>query len=199
MDFVSVVVTLVLVLDPVGAVPVFQAVLARLPAERRRRIVRRELLIALAILLLFLLSGNAVLGFFGLRQATLSVSGGIILFLIALGMVFPARSVLAEEAGEEPLIVPLAMPIVAGPAALATLLLLASRHPGERPLQVAALLVAWWVTAAALVASERLLALLGAKGVRALERLMGMVLVMLAVQMFLDGLARYPGLETVGR
>ena len=130
MNLVSFAVTLFLVLDPFGNAPVFHTVLSKIPEHRRRTVLARELLIALVMLLGFLFAGPYLLGFLGLRPHTLSISGGIVLFLIALGMVFPARSVLTGDEGDgEPLIVPLAVPLMAGPSSIALLLLTASRHP----------------------------------------------------------------------
>ena len=105
MDLLALAVTLFLVLDPFGNAAIFHAVLAKIPEERRRRILVRELLFSLVILLGFLFVGKYLLAFLGVRPATLSISGGILLFLIALGMVFPTRSMLGESADEEPFIV----------------------------------------------------------------------------------------------
>lgn len=148
MNLLAFAVTLFLVLDPFGNAPVFHSVLSKIPEERRRLVLGRELLIALAILLGFLLLGQHLLGFLGLRPHTLSISGGILLFLIALGMVFPARSVLTGEHGDdEPFIVPMAVPLMAGPSCIALLLLTASKHPGHLPAIALAVTGAWLVAA----------------------------------------------------
>lgn len=184
----SIALTLFLVLDPFGNMVVFHSVLSRVPEERRRRVLIRELLIALAVLLGFLLAGSTVLSVLGIRPSTLSISGGILLFLIALGMVFPAKSMFPEMENEEPFIVPMAIPMMAGPSAIALLLLLASKYPDRKLEAVGALSAAWAASAAVLLVSPWLLKLLGAKGTRAMERLMGLLLILISVQMFLDGI-----------
>lgn len=192
MNLVSFAVTLFLVLDPFGNAPVFHTVLSKIPEHRRKTVLARELLIALVMLLGFLFAGPYLLGFLGLRSHTLSISGGIVLFLIALGMVFPARSVLTgDEGDEEPLIVPLAVPLMAGPSSIALLLLTASRHPSSLGWITLGVCIAWLASAVILWASPWILKRLGARGSRALERLMGLLLILVAVQMFLDGLAVY--------
>jgi multiple antibiotic resistance protein len=189
MHLASTALTLFLVLDPFGNMVPFHTLLHRVPAERRGRVLRRELLIACAILMLFLFAGEHILALLGIRQNTLSISGGIILFLIALGMVFPAKSVLHEHDDAEPFIVPLAVPMLAGPSTIALLLLLATRHPNQIATSALALLIAWGGSAAVLLVTPRLLGLLGHKGTQALERLMGLVLILIAVQMFIDGIS----------
>jgi multiple antibiotic resistance protein len=191
MDLLALAVTLFLVLDPFGNAAIFHAVLAKIPEERRRRVLARELLFALVILLGFLFVGKYLLAFLGVRPATLSISGGILLFLIALGMVFPTRSVLGESADEEPFIVPLAVPLMAGPSSIALILLTASKYPLEISSIAIAVTAAWLASAVILYFSPALLRLLGTKGTRALERLMGLLLILVAVQMFLDGVSTY--------
>jgi MarC family membrane protein len=187
----AVAVTLFFVMDPLGNIPVFNAVLARFDPRTRSRIVARGLTIALAIPLAFLFAGNPVMQFLGLTQPTLSLSGGILLFIIALRMIFPRPSGNDEEEVVDPFIVPLAVPLVAGPSTIAILLLQSSQHP-ERVWQwCLALLLAWSAATAILAFSPWLMKALGDRGVRALERLMGMLLVLLAVQMFSDGVAQF--------
>ena len=191
MNLLALTVTLFLVLDPFGNAAIFHAVLSKVPEERRRRVLVRELLFALGTLLAFLFLGKHLLGFLGVRQATLSISGGILLFLIALGMVFPTRSVLGETDDEEPFIVPLAVPLMAGPSSLALILLTASKYPAEIGSIALAVTGAWLLSAVILLLSPMILKLLGSKGTRALERLMGLLLILVAVQMFLDGVSDY--------
>lgn len=183
-------VTLFFVMDPLGNIPIFESLLSRVEPKRRRRIVARELLIALAILMAFLLVGNSVMSFLGLSQPALRLSGGVILFVIALRMIFPRPSV-DEDLDEEPFIVPLAMPMVAGPSAIAILLLLQAREPHRLGEWMVALFAAWLAATLILTTSSLMLRWLGTKGVRALERLMGMLLIMLATQMMLDGLGDF--------
>jgi MarC family membrane protein len=186
-------VLLFLVIDPFGNVPFFVAALQRVAPERHRRIVLRELCFALALMVLFLFVGRPLLGVLAISGPALSIAGGVILFLIALRMVFPSPGRGTEDLDGEPFLVPLAVPYVAGPSVLATLLLLMSREPGRWPVWLAALGLAWLATAAILLAGSRMAARLGKRGLMAVERLMGMVLVALAVQMFLDGLDAYLG------
>ena len=187
-EIVAVAVTLFFVMDPLGNLPVFNAVLARFDARQRIRIVVRELAIALAILLGFLLAGTKILRLFGLTQPSLNIAGGILLFLIALRMVFPRLSHQEAEVEEDPFIVPLATPLVAGPSTIAVLLFLSSSQPERLWDWCIALLAAWLVTTLVLMASPLLIRILGKRGIRALERLMGMILVLIATQMFLNGI-----------
>jgi len=188
-DIAAAAVTLFFVMDPLGNMPVFNAVLSRFEPRRRAAITARELVIALVILLVFLFAGTAILKFLGLTQPSLSIAGGVLLFLIALRMIFPPRPSADQSAEpEEPFIVPLAMPLVAGPSTIAILLLLSSREPQRVWEWCTALLLAWAGTTALLTASPYLMRALGPRGLRALERLMGMLLVLLATQMLLDGI-----------
>ncbi|MCW1923011.1 NAAT family transporter [Luteolibacter arcticus] len=191
MNLLALAVTLFLVLDPFGNAAIFHSVLSKIPENRRRTVLLRELLFALAILLGFLFVGKHLLGFLGVRPATLSISGGILLFLIALGMVFPTRSMLGETGDEEPFIVPLAVPLMAGPSSIAIILLTASKYPQAIGSIALAVSAAWLVSAVILLLSPAILKLLGTKGTRALERLMGLLLILVAVQMFLDGVSTY--------
>ncbi len=188
-DIATVSVTLFFIMDPLGNVPIFNAILANFSERRRMMIVARELCIALANLLLFLFSGNAILGFLGLSQSSLNIAGGVRLFIIALRMIFPKPLSEAELAdGEDPFLVPLAIPMIAGPSTIAVLLLLSSGEP-ERMLEWSvALILAWLGTTVLLVASPFLMKVLGTRGSRALERLMGMILIILATQMLLNGI-----------
>ncbi|QXL97196.1 YhgN family NAAT transporter [Cronobacter sakazakii] len=188
-DILSAAVLLILIMDPLGNLPIFMSVLKHTEPKRRRAIMVRELFIAL-LMLIFLFAGEKILAFLNLRAETVSISGGIILFLIAIKMIFPSHegNSTGLPAGEEPFIVPLAIPLVAGPTLLATLMLLSHQYPNQMGHLVIALLLAWGGTFVILLQSSLFLRLLGEKGVNALERLMGLVLVMLATQMFLDGI-----------
>lgn len=187
-DIASVATTLFLVMDPLGNVPIFNAVLSRFDSRQRAKIAARELAFALVILFGFLLVGNATLGFLGLSAPSLSIAGGVLLFIISLRMIFPKPAVAADdEPAEDPFIVPLAMPLVAGPSTIAILLLLSSREPDRIGEWSIALLISWAATLVILVSSPFLLRVLGPRGSRAMERLMGMILVILATQMLLNG------------
>ena len=192
MTIVSVALTLILIIDPFGNLVVFQSVLQKVAPERRQKIIVRELFIALGILLLFLFLGGRFLNFFGLEQPTLSIAGGLLLLLISIGMVFPGQGVnFGLDAYDEPIVVPLATPLVAGPSAIAYLIIIAQQPQFGLYQAVVALVIAWFVSAVVLFFGQALLKLLGPRGMRALERLMGMLLILLAVQMLLDGLAEY--------
>jgi MarC family membrane protein len=189
MTFASAAILIFLVMDPLGNVPLFVSALAEVPPERRLRVVLRELLIALGVLLGFLFGGRAALDLLGIREESISVAGGIVLFIISIRMLFPAREPGPARPAGEPFFVPLAIPLVAGPSAFATLILLAGQ-PGARPAMLAlALLAAWAASTAILLASPWLDRLLGERGLMAMERLMGLLLVALSVQMLLDGIA----------
>jgi multiple antibiotic resistance protein len=190
MDFLSAVITLFLIMDPLGNVPVFLAVLKQVTPERRRKILIREVLIAYAVLLFFLLVGERVLELLQIQQETISIAGGIVLFLIALRMIFPSHGAVADPSEGEPLVVPLAIPLIAGPSTLATLLLLRANAESMFELWLATT-VAWFATAAILIAAPFFYRALGERGLVAMERLMGMVLVMISVQMFLNGVATF--------
>ncbi|QIB65499.1 YhgN family NAAT transporter [Kineobactrum salinum] len=198
MDTVSAFITLLFVMDPLGNVPIFLSVLKDVEAKRRQWVILRELLIALAVLLVFLYAGSTVLEVLNLRQESISIAGAIILFLIALRMIFPnPQGMMGDTPDGEPFIVPLAIPMVAGPSALAVTMLLVHKDP-ERMLDwTFAVVGAWGVCAVLLMASPLLLRALGARGLIAMERLMGMILVIVAVQMFFDGVRTFLNLSTV--
>lgn len=192
MDFLSATVLLFLIMDPLGNIPLYQVVLRRVANEKRQRVIARELLFAYLILCVFLLAGQSILSLLGLEQSSLSIAGGVILFLIALRMVFPdVHGHVVEEEEAEPFIVPLAVPFVAGPSAIAALLLLVSRQPEQIWSWWAALTLAWLASALILLATDPMLRVLGQRGIRAVEKLMGMLLIMISIQMLLDGLGAY--------
>src|SRR5262245_27455451 len=191
MSIVSSALLLLLVMDPLGNIPAFLSALKDVDPARQPRIVIRELLIALGIMIVFLFAGQVVLGLFHISESALTIAGGVILILIALRMVFPSADRPSEDVTGEPFIVPLAIPFVAGPSLLATELLLMSREPSRWRDWLLALIGAWLATAIILMLASRLRAFLSQKGLVALERLMGMVLVAIAVQMFLSGIEHW--------
>lgn len=191
MTLASAAILLFFVMDPLGNVPLFLAALKPVDPARRLWIVARELLVAYALLVAFLFVGRPLLTVLGISEPALTIAGGIVLFLIALRMVFPAEhGSLGEHVEGEPFVVPLAVPYIAGPSALATVLLMTSREPGRHGEWLLAISLAWLASAAILLSGSRLSEFLGEKGLTAVERLMGMVLVASAVQMFLDGLVQ---------
>jgi len=165
MDLFSVVLTLFLIMDPLGNVPVFLAVLKSVAPERRRVVLVREIVIAYLVLLVFLGAGDALLRLLNLEQEAISLSGGIVLFLIALRMIFPPEGgILGETPEGEPFIVPLAIPLVAGPSTLAALLLLQRTEPSRRLELFAAVTIAWGLTGAILLSSPVFYRLLRERG-----------------------------------
>lgn len=195
MDIWAAAVMLFLIMDPLGNLPVFMSILKSIEPKRRRLILARELLISLFIMFVFLFSGQAVLDFLNVKQQAVSIAGGIILFLIAIRMIFPNKTAHEEDVNQpEPFVVPLAIPMIAGPSLLAALILIANQDPLRMIDWSIALFSAWGVSAAILMFSGVFFKLLGERGLIAVERLMGMILIMLSIQMFLDGIGNYFGL-----
>jgi len=197
MDVLSTALTLLLVMDPLGNIPNFMAALKHVPEERRYRVILRECLFALGLLLAVLAGGRSFMAVFGLSSEALRISGGIMLFLIALRMIFPPGGAeRPDPVEEEPFIVPLATPLIAGPSLIATLMILTGNPAAHRPGILAALLTAWISSTLILLCAPFFAGILRRRGLMAVERLMGMLLVVVAVQMFLDGLhlpSRVPG------
>jgi multiple antibiotic resistance protein len=192
MSILSAAVILTLVLDPFGNAPVFRAVLGNVPKERRVRIIVREMLIALLILALFLFFGRTLLTAMNLTPPALAIAGGVVLFLVAIRMIFPGPgglNILGDDG--EPFIVPLAMPLIAGPATITLVVLFTTREPDRLMEWLAALLIAWTVSAVVLLFADYLLGRIGESGQRALTRLMGMILTAIAVQMLLNGIGEF--------
>jgi MarC family membrane protein len=185
-SFLSALVLLLLVLDPIGSLPIFISVMRNVAPERRTRVALRESAIAFAVLLLFMLTGQAFLGLMRLSERSLEVAGGVILLIIAMKMIYAA-----DAKGREPLIFPLAVPLLAGPSAMATVLLLASRQPERLFTWVGALTVAMLFSAIVLLGADRIRRWIGSSMVSAIEKLMGLVLTAIAVEMILAGLKRY--------
>ena len=178
MTVTSAAILLFLVMDPLGNIPFFLSALKNVPAERQARIIVRELLIALAALLIFLFTGHYLLSALGLSTSSLGIAGGVVLMLIALRMIFPLRDPPQDdEIQGEPLVVPLAIPAVAGPSSLATVLLMTSGDAGRWPEWLLAILLAWLATSVILLFGSRLSLLMGKRGLIAMERLMGLILV----------------------
>lgn len=192
MTLISAFFLLFLVMDPAGNIPLFMAALAPVEPERRKRVIIRELLIALCVLVLFLFVGPTVLATIGISQEALAVAGGIILFLIALRMIFPGKgNPTADDVIGEPFIVPLAIPFLAGPSAMASVMLIMSSDPTRWPVWLLAVCLAWFASAAILLLGNQLSRFFGKRGLIAIERLMGMVLTAVAVEMFMRGLQAF--------
>ncbi len=192
MTTLSAALLLFLILDPLGNIPVFLSLLKPLPAKRQRIVLIRELLIALAVLFVFLWAGRYVLEAMHLRQESVSIAGGIVLFLIGLKMIFPSpEGMFGETEGGEPFIVPMAIPLVAGPSGMAAVMLFSTQYPDRMLDWSLALFIAWFGTALILLSATSLYKLLGKPVLVAVERLMGMLLVAISVQMLLDGVVAY--------
>jgi len=189
----SALVLLLLVLDPFGSLPIFVSVMQNVAPERRTRVALRESALAFGVLVVFMLTGQAFLALMRLSERSLEVAGGVILLIIAIRMIFAAAGEVYASEGHarEPLIFPLAVPLLAGPSAMATVLLLASRQPERLWTWVGALTVAMVVSASVLLAADRIRRWIGSSMVSAIEKLMGLVLTAVAVEMILAGLKRY--------
>jgi len=191
-DVFSAVVTLFLIMDPLGNIPLFLSVLKVVPPDRRRIVLIREIALAYLVFILFLLLGRYVLQFLRLEQETIGIAGGIVLFLIALRMVFPGEGALSVDSLEgEPFLVPLAVPLLAGPSTLAAILLLQRSAPSQTVPLLFAITIAWALSAGILLSSTLFYRVLRERGLIAIERLMGMLLVMVAVQMLLNGVKAF--------
>jgi MarC family membrane protein len=191
-EFISAFIVLALVMDAFGNVPIVNAMLASVAPGRRRRIILRECLIAFATLALFMLFGRKLLELMQLSEASLSIAGGIILFMIAIRMVFGnPEGAFGPQPQGEPFIVPLAVPLIAGPSALATVMLMATREPARLGMWLAALLAAIAFTSVVLLAGESLQRRMGERAVKAIERLMGLILTVIAIEMLLGGIRAF--------
>ena len=191
-SFLSAFILLLLVLDPLGSLPVFIPLMRQVAPQRRRRVAVREVLIAFSVLFAFMFFGDVFLRVMRLSERSLEVAGGVILLMVAIRMIFSHEGgVYGTPEGKEPFIFPLAVPLLAGPSAMATVLLLASRQPDKLMSWVGALCGAMVVSGAVLLLCERIRKLLGDSVVSALEKLMGLVLTAIAVEMILAGLKQY--------
>ena len=190
--FLSAFILLLLVLDPFGSLPVFISVLGGVSPERRTRVAIREVLIAFGGLAVFMVAGQGFLNLMRLSERSLEVAGGVILIIIAIRMIFGGGEIYGTDLrGREPLVFPLAVPLLAGPSAMATVLLLASRQPDHLVQWIVALTAAMAVSGLVLLAADRIRLVLGSQMVAAIEKLMGLVLTAVATEMILVGLKRY--------
>jgi multiple antibiotic resistance protein len=190
-EIISAIITLTLVMDPLGNIPLFLTVLKNVKENKKRKIIIRELLIALGLMLFFLLFGKWIVKLFSMDISSLSVAGGIVLFLIALSMIFPNRENSFIDVKEEPFIVPLAIPLVAGPSVLTMILIYNMKDPGNMLFWFIIIIVSWLINVLILSSSSIISKLLGDKGMAAIERLMGMVLITISVQMLLSGIKKF--------
>lgn len=189
--FASATILLFLITDPIGNIPLFANALKNVSPARRPKVIIREVSIAFVLLLSFMFVGEGFLRVMNLSALSLQIAGGVVLFLIALRMVFPPPRRVADLDPREPLIVPLAVPAIAGPSALATVLLLVSQAPQKRPEWIAALCITMLLCATILLLADRIQRLIGERVIEAVERLMGLVLVAVSIEMLLQGLRMF--------
>lgn len=192
MTIFSAALLLFLVMDPVGNIPFFLTTLKNLDNKRKRIVILRELFLALAVLVIFLFFGRYILNILQISEPSLTMSGGIILFLIALRMIFPHGKKNGDQELEgEPFLVPLAIPFIAGPSSLASVMLLMSQDPTRWQDWLAALGIAWLASGIILFLANSLSRFLGSRGLIAIERLMGMILTTIAIQMIMEGIRKF--------
>lgn len=192
MSFTSAVVILLLVMDPLGNIPLFVALLRPVDPARRTVVILRECGIAFVVLLFFVFFGDTLLSLLGLSNSALHIAGGLILFLISLRMIFRhPEGLFGDVISGEPFIVPLAIPSIAGPTAIATVILMVSRAPHRTLEWIAAATIAMLITLALLLFADRLSKLIGERGLLACERLMGLILTAIAVEMLLQGIESF--------
>jgi len=194
MTIFSAALLLFLVMDPLGNIPMYLTALKNVPDERRTKVIMRELLIALLIMVIFLFAGQHFLSALKISEPALTTTGGVVLFLIAIKMIFPPTQDHPTPANEEePFIVPLAIPYLAGPSTIASLILIMNSEPDRWLEWLAALMAAWFVCGTILLCAAPLAKILRNRGLIAIERLMGMILVALAIQMLMNGAAQFIG------
>ena len=185
--------SLFLVMDSFGNVPLYISILQDIPPSRQYKIIFRELLIALVVMIGFNFAGEALLSFLHIGYDTVQISGGIILFLLALKMIFPTAKDSDEynlKKIEDPFIVPLAIPLIAGPAVLASVMLF-SRQEKNSFVMVLAIFLAWLASLIILILAPIFSKWLGKKGIIAIERLMGLILVFMSIEMFMNGIQKF--------
>jgi multiple antibiotic resistance protein len=187
-QFISMTLALFFILDPLGNVPFFLSILDPVPEGRRKKVISRELFIALVVLLFFYILGNYFVNALHLSQEAVIISGGIILFIIALKMIFPGKYSMDNDRNGEPFIVPLAVPLIAGPSALALVLLLERSPSISFTSGFCAIVTAWTLSSLILYNSTFFYRILGKRGLDAMTKLMGMLLVMMSIQMLISGL-----------
>ncbi|MHB9153738.1 MAG: MarC family protein [Spirochaetales bacterium] len=192
-SFLSATILLILITDPLGNIPLFLAALKNVDPSRRRLVIFRECAIAFFTLVVFLLFGSAFLRAVNLSDETLRIAGGVILFLIAINMVFPGSGgkLVEDDSGAEPFIVPVAIPLIAGPSAMTTVMLLARTSPVRTLEWIGSIFIAIVVTTIVFLGSNKLQDWLGARFLSAIEKLMGLVLTAIAVEMLLGGITNY--------
>lgn len=196
--FVTAFTTMFVVIDPFGTTPIFVALTQDMDPATRRKTAIRSCLTAVCILVAFAAFGEAVLGFVGISMEAFRVAGGALLFLTALDMLFDRRTKRREDRAEEeehpdPSVFPLAIPLIAGPGSIATIILLAGQNPGIQGIAAACavMLAVMAVVFVFFLAGGVIARILGKTGLNVLTRLLGMLLAALSVQFILDGLKAF--------
>lgn len=179
--------SLFFLMDAIGNIPVFIAILKKYPLKKQRWIIVRELTIALLTMITFYFGGNFFLDSLGISKETVRIAGGIVLLIISLKLIFPSRENEEKEDIKEPFIVPLAIPLIAGPAILASLMIYSGQDIRTFDV-VLSILIAWSLSTLILLCAPFLQKILGHRGIAALERLMGLILILISIQMFIDGI-----------
>jgi len=191
MSLFSLSLALFLIIDPFGSIKSFIRCLEGIPASRRKVIIAREMFIALGCMLAFNFLGDYIFKLLQISETTVYFASGIILFITAIGILFPKQhSVEQTQLEGEPFLVPLAIPMISGPAVLATVMLYAGSEPSPWTM-IFAILIAWGGSSIILLCSKQLLRLLSVNGLTACEKLMGMVLILLAVDRLLQGVVHF--------
>lgn len=191
MQVLSLAITLFFVLDPFGNLPIVLSLLNKVPPRRRVRVVVRETLIALLLLVVFYAVGPRFIALLGVDSSDLTICGGVVLGIIALKLVFPDEHAGGEDRDEEPYIVPIAIPLMAGPSALATVMIMAAQSAAAPWAGLGMMALAWFVTALLLVIGVVLGNLLPSRLLIAFERLSGLLLAVISVHMVMTGVRAY--------
>jgi len=192
MSIFSISFTFFLLMDSIGNVPIYISLLQELPSRRQYYVILREMIIALVIILLFFVLGDFLLDLLDVKQDAVQLAGGIILFLIALKMIFPPPKDTQPETTEEPFIVPLAVPLIAGPSILATIIIYSHQNVATSVV-ITSLFIAWGLSLIVLLGSPFLQKVLGKRGIKACEKLMGLILTLISIEMLLKGIAMFVG------
>ncbi len=186
MSNLSIAFSIFLVMNTLGGIPIFLSILSKYPEKKQNQIILRELCIALGILIAFMFFGKSIIGFLGISQSIMGMAGGIILFIIAIGLIFPKNSSPLEHKSQEPFIVPLAMPLIAGPGTITTVMIYSDQIQNNL-LMMGILLMAWIPSVVILLAASKLKFFFGKKGLLALQKLGGMLICLIAIQMICTG------------
>lgn len=191
--FVSATILLIVITDPLGNIPLFISNMQKVKRERRLKVIVRECLVAFVVLLFFMLFGRQMLALLRISEETLKIAGGIILFLIAVNMIFPGSGVSVgnDRIGDEPFIVPIAIPLISGPSAMVTSMLIAGSNPHRMLEWIAAAAITIAVTFIVFLGSDKIRDVLGEQAISAIEKLMGLLLTAMSIEMLLSGVAAY--------